>query len=121
MNGTERVTTISSDYGTNAVAPDGQDYLLVEVTFANASQAPQSVDPESAMVVDDTGSMYGMDYEALMTADSEDALYSEVNPGGSVDMRVPFLVGEDTRITQAHMTGVWDGGQFVVVDFDEAV
>jgi hypothetical protein len=109
LTGVERTTHISGSYS-NAAATAGREFVVLEAELTNASGGPQAPDVEDCELVDSDGNRYAYDFDALLVLDEQnDVLYSDVNPGASVTVSVPFDVAEDTDVEVALMTGVWDG------------
>ena len=109
LTGVERTTHISGSYS-NAVAAAGREFVVLEAELTNTSGGPQAPDVEDSELVDSDGNRYAYDFDALLVLDEQgNALYSDVNPGASVTVSVPFDVAEGTDVEVALMTGVWDG------------
>ena len=106
--GVERTSQISGSYS-NAAAAEGREFVVLEADLTNASNGPQAPDVEDSEVVDSEGSRYTYDIDALWALDEDDFMYTDVNPGGSVTVRIPFEVAEGTELEVALLTGVWDG------------
>lgn len=108
LTGVERTAQVSGSYS-SATAASGREFLVLEAEMTNASNGPQYPDVEDCVVVDADGNRYTYDFEALLALDEEDAMYTDVNPGGSVTVRIPFDVAEGTAVEAALLTGVWGG------------
>ncbi|WP_017586903.1 DUF4352 domain-containing protein [Nocardiopsis ganjiahuensis] len=108
LTGVERTSQVSGSYS-SATAAEGREYLVLEAEMTNASNGPQSPDVEDCVVVDEDGNRYTYDFDALLALDDEDAMYTEVNPGGSTTVGIPFELAEGTAVEVALLTGVWDG------------
>ncbi|GAB3688262.1 DUF4352 domain-containing protein [Nocardiopsis oceani] len=107
LTNVERTSQISGSYD-NATAAQGREFVVLEAELTNDSTGPQAPDAEDSEVVDTEGSLYACDLDALWAL-NDDSMYTDVNPGGSVTISVPFDVAEGTELEVALLTGVWDG------------
>lgn len=108
LTGVERTTHVWGSYSNAAAAAD-REFVVLEAELTNASSGPQAPDVEDCELVDAEGNRYAYDFDALLVLDENDVLYSDVNPGATVTVAVPFDVAEGTDVQVALMTGVWDG------------
>lgn len=115
----ERATQVSGSYS-NAVAGDGQEFFILDVEMTNASDSPQMPEIDTSEVVDEDGSRYGYHSDASFALDEDDALYTDVNPGGTTSLRIPFEMQEGTVIVTALLSGTWsDTGRVAAIEVEE--
>ncbi|CAM3686149.1 hypothetical protein GCM10009799_42960 [Nocardiopsis rhodophaea] len=115
VTGVERKDAVSGSYS-NAKADEDWEFLILDVEFTNASDAPQTVDIDTSEVMDADGSRYAYHSDAAYALDEEDALYEEPNPQQSFELRIPFEVPAGQKMDKALLTGTYDETGLVVVD-----
>lgn len=115
----ERATQVSGSYST-AVAGDGQEFFILDVEMTNASDSPQTPEIDTSEVVDEDGNRYGYHSDASLALDEDDALYTDVNPGGTTELRIPFQMRQGTVVDTALLSGTWsDTGRIAAIQIQE--
>ncbi|GAB2507213.1 DUF4352 domain-containing protein [Nocardiopsis aegyptia] len=118
VSGVERADQVNGSYS-NAVASDGWEFLILDVELTNASNGPQTPEIDGSEIMDAEGNRYAYHSDASFALDEDDAMYTEVNPNGTVDLRIPFEVEAGTEVTTALLSATWDSPQVAVSEIDE--
>ena len=92
-------------------------YCMLDVTVENVGDSAQSLFADNQYLIDDQGREFSADSGATIYMDNADALFSEINPGNSLDTRIPFDVPQDAAITTARLhDSAFSGGIQVQVE-----
>lgn len=118
VTGVERTDQVNGSYS-NAVSDDGWEFVVLEVELTNTSNGPQMPEIDNSEVVDADGDRYGYHTDALFALDEDDALYEDVNPNGSVTVRLPFEVEAGTVVESALLSAAWDAPSVAVLEIVE--
>ncbi|WP_017580934.1 DUF4352 domain-containing protein [Nocardiopsis valliformis] len=118
LSGVERTDQVNGSYS-NAVADDGWEFVVLEVELTNTSNGPQMPEVDNSEVMDADGNRYGYHTDALFALDEDDALYEDVNPNGSVTVRLPFEVEAGTVMESALLSAAWDAPSVAVLEVKE--
>lgn len=114
----ERASQVNGSYS-NAVAGEGWEFVILDVELKNASNGPQTPEIDSSEIMDGEGNRYAYHSDAAFALDDDDALYEEVNPNGTAELRIPFEVEAGTEVTTALLSGTWDSPQVAVSEVNE--
>ena len=118
VSGVERADQVNGSYS-NAVASDGWEFVILDVELSNASNGPQTPEIDGSEIMDAEGNRYAYHSDASFALDDDDVMYTEVNPNGTVALRIPFEVEAGTEVTAALLSGTWDSPHVAVSEIDE--
>ncbi|MBR8741650.1 DUF4352 domain-containing protein [Nocardiopsis sp. MG754419] len=119
ITGIERAASVSGSYS-NAVASDGWEFVILDVELVNASSAPQTPEIDNSEITDTDGSRFAYHSDAAMALDDDDVLYTDVNPGGTAQVRIPFEMETGAGLGIGLLTATWsDTGQTAAIEITE--
>ncbi|QBI53399.1 DUF4352 domain-containing protein [Streptomonospora litoralis] len=90
------VTELSDESGLMTETPQGQ-YVIVHVTVENIGDQAGTFDASQQTLLDAEGKEYSADSAAEMLTGDQDAFLNQINPGNTVEGRLPFDVPTDVE------------------------
>ncbi|KIH99801.1 hypothetical protein LP52_05430 [Streptomonospora alba] len=111
------VTELSDDSGMMTETPDGQ-YVIVHVTVENIGDQAGTFDSTQQTLLDAEGKEYSAD-SAAEAMTSQDAFLNQINPGNTVQGKLPFDVPEGVEPTKIELRDFLTLDQSAVVSLQE--
>lgn len=111
------VTELSDDSGMMTETPQGQ-YVIVHVTVENIGDQAGTFDSSQQTLLDAEGKEYSAD-SAAEAMTSQDAFLNQINPGNTVQGKLPFDVPEGVKPAKIELRDFISLDQSAVVSLQE--
>lgn len=98
-----RVTDVSpAEHWVGDPKPRGQ-WVIATMTVSNTGNEPQSFFAQNQKLIDTSGREYAADTIAAYAMNQSDAMTIDLNPGFSINVKVPFDVPPGTQIDKIEL------------------